>query len=286
MNIILKNALIGCALVAICFGLGRGVKWAQNYDWNKKTEDRQITRLEDKIERLEDQLDRMDTQFRRLERDFNSLNIDRLEEKLTKIEEKQKTWLAQLQREWLAKNIQEMMGKERRRILLEENDDDDDDEKSDYAGKTCHSQRECGGKKSGYFCNYGGMHTKDVCEKTNPLTEVVDGVTYYYNKTKDLKKWCRTATESAEDRSNPENCNWGYLSYDSAQAWCDSIGKKLVDPSTIRDNCNDFDFLPEVTGDQQYWTTGLRVIHLGQKCSIQDMVRGDGYCYAGGVICK
>ena len=37
MNIILKNTLVGCAIIGVCFGLGRGVKWLQNYDWSVKS---------------------------------------------------------------------------------------------------------------------------------------------------------------------------------------------------------------------------------------------------------
>ena len=155
-----------------------------------------------------------------------------------------------------------------------------------YENKRCHNQGDCGGFNSGYFCNSKGNHTPDRCQKTNPQTVTVLGKTFYYNTLADLKSWCREAFESQEDRNNPGNCNWGYLSYDSAKNWCTSIGKELVDANEIEQNCEQFSFLPKANPDQQYWTTQLSVVHTGQNCSVQKMVRGDGYAWAGGVICK
>lgn len=155
-----------------------------------------------------------------------------------------------------------------------------------YKNKTCYSQSDCGGINSGYFCNSNGMHTPNKCEKTNPEKIVLNGIEFFYNKPNDLKSWCREAFESQEDRDNPGNCNWGYLSYDSAKSWCASIGKKLVPAYEIEQNCLQFAFLPKANPDQQYWTEGLTVVHMGQECAIQKMVRGDGYAWAGGVICN
>lgn len=152
--------------------------------------------------------------------------------------------------------------------------------------KPCHSQEDCGGYNSGYFCNSFGMHTPNVCEKTNPESISRNGQVYYYNSLSDLRSWCREAYESQADRDSPGNCNWGYLSYQSARSWCASIGKNLVYPEEIKENCEDFSFLPKANPDQQYWTEGMTVIHMGQNCSIQEMIRGDGYTWAAGVICK
>ena len=152
--------------------------------------------------------------------------------------------------------------------------------------KNCRTQTDCGGDGSGYFCNSFGNHTPNRCEKTNPETITRNGQTYYYNNLYDLRSWCREAYESREDRDNPGNCNWGYLSYQSANGWCASIGKQLLYANEIRQNCEQFDFLPIANPDQQYWTEGVTVVHMGQNCSIQEMVRGDGYAWAGGVVCK
>ena len=124
------------------------------------------------------------------------------------------------------------------------------------------------------------MHTPNKCEKTNPEKIVLNGIEFFYNKPNDLKSWCREAFESQEDRDNPGNCNWGYLSYDSAKSWCASIGKKLVPAYEIEQNCLQFAFLPKANPDQQYWTEGLTVVHMGQECAIQKMARGDGYAWA------
>ena len=257
MNTILKNFFIGIAVAGICFGIGYGMKWVSNHDWGHKSEEDAITRLERKLNYLESDIDRLTRQITRQNARIERLTLN-----------------------------QQIELSEKMRAKAYQSKIDSDDEDSDYQGRSCRSQAECGGKNSGYFCNYGGNHTKNVCEKTNAKTTRVDGILYYYNRSKDLNKWCRQATESADDRANPENCNWGYLSYYSAQAWCESIGKELLDPQTISDNCENFDFLPEANDDQQYWTSNMSVIHMGKNCSIQNMVRGDGYCYAGGVICK
>ena len=315
MNTVLKNALMGCALVGICFGLGRGVKWIQNHDWSTEdNEETQIERLERRVNRLEYRIDKSDDSTEQLERKLNRLentlnrnddvDIRQLERKLNQLENKLDRNgdldLRQLERKLnrVEYDIRRLESKQQllsnlKRMAEENGDDDDDDDDDDsadkkekYKGKPCHSQRECGGKDSGYFCNYGGMHSKNVCEKTNPLNRKVNGETYYYNKLADLKKWCRPDAGSPSDRANPDNCNWGYLSYSAAQAWCESIGKELVNPNTIHNDCDDFYFLPDANDDQQYWTADQHVVHMGDECSIQQMVRGDGYSNAGGVICK
>ena len=304
MNNIIKNLLLGVTVTGACFGLGYGAKWVSNHEWSSKSEENSIVQLERDLSRLETDFNHLSEEMRN--RYENNPRINRIESDVRKIKEELAKQDEQIDRlntrlkkaekyrvteEKVAQSLQEMSKQMQRTIASQyksqkEQKEDDDDEKSDYDGKSCHSQAACGGKNSGYFCNYGGHHTKNVCEKTNAKTTRVDGILYYYNQPADLKKWCRRATESADDRANPQNCNWGYLSYSSAQAWCESIGKELLDPHIISDNCEDFDFLPKANDDQQYWTTNMSVIHTGQKCSIQNMVRGDGYCYAGGVICK
>ncbi len=159
-------------------------------------------------------------------------------------------------------------------------------QKPDYADKHCYSQGGCGGTNSGYFCNSNGHHTPNKCEKTNPEKVIVKGQTYYYNKLSDLQSWCREAFESKDDRNSQGNCNWGYLSYQGAVSWCDSIGKNLVSAEEIEQNCDQFLFLPQANSDQQYWTRNLNVVHMGQSCSVQKMSRGDGYAWAGAVICQ
>lgn len=159
-------------------------------------------------------------------------------------------------------------------------------EKPNYENVSCRTQEDCGGINSGYFCNANGFHTPDRCEKTKPEKITQNGEDFYYNSLSDLKSWCREAFESQADRDSPGNCNWGYLSYNAAESWCASIGKKLVKSDKISQNCDQFSFLPQVNPDQQYWTQNLKVVHMGQKCSIQNMVRGDGYAWAGGVICQ
>ena len=259
-----KEILIGVASVGLCFGVGRGVRWLQQYDWHKNDQKLTLEEAVEQISELEETLKRIERRLQQIE------NLD-LDEELAEIN-------AQIRRVQRQKS-----GRGSYRPLEYNNDDHED---NGLVGKHCTSQRDCGGKDSGYFCNYGGNHTKNTCEKTNALTYKIDGVTYYYNKEADLNKWCREATESYEDRQSPGNCNWGYLSYSAAQAWCESIGKSLIDPNIIKDNCDDFDFLPKANQDQQYWTKDMRVIHTGRDCSIQNIVRGDGYSWAGGVICR
>lgn len=172
-------------------------------------------------------------------------------------------------------------------VVIKNQPQKEQSQNSIYEGKTCHNQTECGGINSGYFCNANGNHTPNRCEKTNPETISFNNQeSYYYNKIESLQSWCREAFESQSDRDNLGNCTWGYLSYDAAKSWCDSIGKQLLDANEIERNCEKFSFLPKENPEQQYWTKDLTVIHMGQKCSIQKMVRGDGYAWAGGVICK
>ena len=253
-----KEILIGVASFAICFSIGRGAQWLKNHDWHEDDSELTLEEVAEQITELERSVKSIEKRLKRIE------NLD-IEEEIEEINTK-------LNRIGSSKKFK--------------HPDEDEEEITGMAGKTCHSQRDCGGKNSGYFCNYGGNHTKNICEKTKAATYKMDGVTYYYNKLSDLRSWCREATESYQDRQSPGNCNWGYLSYSAANAWCESIGKKLLDPYVIEENCEDFDFLPKATEDQQYWTTGMRVVHTGNDCSIQNMVRGDGYCYAGGVICQ
>ena len=155
-----------------------------------------------------------------------------------------------------------------------------------YDNVHCYTQNDCGGVNSGYFCNANGNHTPNRCEKTKPEVITVNGKEFYYNNLSDLQSWCREAFESQEDRDSPGNCSWGYLSANAARDWCISIGKHLVDANEIEQNCEQFSFLPMANPDQQYWTQNMTVVHMGQKCSIQKMVRGDGYSWAGGVICQ
>ena len=170
--------------------------------------------------------------------------------------------------------------------LKKQLDSEKKQQETNYENRSCHDQKDCGGINSGYFCNSNGRHTPNKCEKTNAESIILNGQKFYYNKLPNLKSWCREAFESQEDRNNPGNCNWGYLSYDAANAWCSSIGKRLVNAKEIEQNCSQFSFLPKANPDQQYWTENLSVVHMGQECSIQKMVRGDGYAWAGGVICK
>ena len=275
MNDNLKNLLVGVALMAVCFGAGSGIKHLIKH--TPKSKGVSVERIED----LEDRISRLESweygKLRRMENDISALQS--ANERFRRDGEA-------LQRE-LDKLKNRTTGTEGFRGLQPNNRKTDvNADPEPYHGKTCHSQSDCGGVNSGYFCNYGGNHTNNTCERTSAKTYRVNGVTYYYNKLSDLKKWCRTATESSEDRAHPENCHWGYLSYPAAKAWCDSIGKQLVDPYTIRDNCDDFDFLPEANPDQTYWTTEMRVVHMGDQCSIQSMVRGDGYAAAAGIICQ
>ncbi len=158
---------------------------------------------------------------------------------------------------------------------------------STYKRKACRSQKDCGGINSGYFCNANGNYTPNRCEKAEPETISFNNQeTYYYNKIESLQSWCREAFESQSDRDSLGNCTWGYLSYEAAKSWCESIGKQLLDAHEMEKNCEKFSFLPKDNSDQQYWTKDLTVIHMGQNCFIQKMVRGDGYAWAGGVICK
>ena len=159
-------------------------------------------------------------------------------------------------------------------------------ENPSYDKKTCRNQTDCGGINSGYFCNSSGYNTPNRCEKTNPIAIDINGQLFYYNNPSDLASWCREAFESEEDRANPGNCNWGYLSYESAKSWCASIGKELLNAYEIEKACDLFGFLPRDNPDQQYWTKDLTVVHMGQNCLTQKMVRGDGYAWAAGVICR
>lgn len=148
-------------------------------------------------------------------------------------------------------------------------------------GRSCNGSADCG---DGQFCNYGGNfggnYTPDVCEQVTAKEFDYQGKIYYYNTDEDLRSWCRSA-----DRQ--KNCTWGFLSYQGAQSWCESLGAKLVDADTIKANCSEFKkHLPQVADDQQYWATGLSVVHLGNDCQIQKMSRGDGYAWAGGVVCE
>jgi len=295
MNNILKNLLVGVAVAGVCFGIGYGTKLIINHDWNHKTEGLSVIQLERKINQLERELDDLFEQNRRNGGSQDTRlagRIDNLEDKYdvlsNRINHLESTLRNQMNR--TEKRVQELnldrYKKLQAELVKSIIDSQEKRGKADYDNKSCNSQADCGGKNSGYFCNYGGMHSKDVCEKTNEETIRISGTSYYYNNASDLKRWCRTATESAEDRAHPENCNWGYLSYSAAQAWCESIGKELVDPDTIQDNCEDFDFLPTANPDQTYWTRNMNVVHMGDKCSVQRMIRGDGYCAAAGVICK
>ena len=151
------------------------------------------------------------------------------------------------------------------------------------SGKSCNGISDCG---NGQFCNYGGIAgknqggmTPNICEQTNSEYFEYDGIEYYYNSDSDLRSWCRAA-------DNQANCTWGFLSYYGAQSWCESLGLELVDGEYIQSNCDEFKkHLPQVGSDQQYWVAGQKVVHLGDKCSIQEMVRTDGYAWAGGVVC-
>lgn len=178
-------------------------------------------------------------------------------------------------------NQKALLDENYQRILQEQKNQ----RQKNYANKPCHDQSDCGGVNSGYFCNYAGTQTTNVCEKTTPQTMTIGGQNFYYNSWANLKSWCREARLGAPE-DKPGNCNWGYLSYKSAQAWCESIGKHLLDAKEIEQNCTQFSFLPKFKKIQQYWTQDLTVVHIGKECSIQKMVRGDGYSNAGGVICK
>ena len=67
-----------------------------------------------------------------------------------------------------------------------------------------HCESVTGGCPSGWFCNYGGIRSPEVCEKIQPIVATYNGKTYYYNSDADLKSWCRPADGTA-------NCIWGGL---------------------------------------------------------------------------
>ena len=150
-------------------------------------------------------------------------------------------------------------------------------------GISCSSASEC---PEGYFCNYGGTfgnygggYTPDKCEKVNPMTVEISGVTYYYNSETDLKSWCRPA-----DREY--NCTWGYLARQGAESWCQSLGKNLLTQDEFNSVLPELKaVLPRGATMLSYWAQGGSF--YGEDFTWSDWTgRPDGYANAGGVVCR
>jgi hypothetical protein len=139
------------------------------------------------------------------------------------------------------------------------------------SGTSCSSVTGC---SSGYFCNYDGTHTPNICEKVTAQTTVINGVTYYYNTLSDLKSWCRPA-------DGGKNCTWGYLSRNGADSWCQSIGKRLLTLAEFQNVRSALSpILPSATNN--YWyDNGWFSKETGSYGS-----RLDGYATNGGVVCR
>ncbi|MBQ7413610.1 MAG: hypothetical protein IJV07_05010, partial [Alphaproteobacteria bacterium] len=142
-------------------------------------------------------------------------------------------------------------------------------------GQSCSSVSGC---PEGYFCNYGGTKTPNICEKANPKTATINGTTYYFNSASDLRSWCRPA-------DGGKNCTWGYLSYYGAQSWCQAIGKSLLNCSEFQTIKMQISALPHghnPANDYSYWGQGGECMANGGIYS----GRPDGYSGMAGVICK
>ena len=151
-------------------------------------------------------------------------------------------------------------------------------------GTSCSSVSGC---PAGYFCNYGGTYgnygggyTPNKCEKVNPMTVEISGVTYYYNSQTDLKSWCRPA-----DRGY--NCTWGYLSRYGAESWCKSLGKRLLTRDEFNSVLSELKaVLPRGATMATYWAQGGSFYGEDFFTWTNWTGRPDGYANAGGVVCR
>ena len=149
-------------------------------------------------------------------------------------------------------------------------------------GTSCSSVSGC---PAGYFCNYGGTYgnygggyTPNKCEKVNPMTVEISGITYYHNSETDLKSWCRPA-------DGGYNCTWGYLARQGAESWCQSLGKRLLTQDEFNSVLSELKaVLPRGATMLSYWAQGGSV--YGEDFSWRSYGRSDGYANAGGVVCR
>ncbi len=130
---------------------------------------------------------------------------------------------------------------------------------------------------TGYFCNFGGEGTPNVCQKIKAETFEYNGVTYYYNKRVDLASWCRSTPENAND------CAYGYLTYYGAYDWCSMQGARLLKSEEVPTLAQQWlKKLPWDGNLTAYWLDDGRVLTDGSVVSLGDTTGWEG---AGGVVC-
>lgn len=152
----------------------------------------------------------------------------------------------------------------------------------------CDKQEDCSKLGKGWYCNehYG---TISYCMEAKTKEKEVNGKKYFYSSLEDEFNFYGIRSLQAGSVIAP-GCFWGnfFLSYKGAVNYCESIGKTLVDPSLLLNNCEPFQFLLEDREFFNFWTKDGVSVEIdsenGIKCSIYQYEGRD--CNNGGVICQ
>ncbi len=129
---------------------------------------------------------------------------------------------------------------------------------------------------AGYFCNFGGEGTPNVCQKVQAETFEYDGTTYHYNRRTDLSSWCRS-TENSND------CAYGFLTYYGAYDWCLTQGARLLKSEEVPTLAQQWlEKLPWNGNLSAYWLDDGRILADGTLAPLGDTTGWEG---AGGVVC-
>lgn len=155
----------------------------------------------------------------------------------------------------------------------------------------CKTQKDCSKLGKNWFCDV--IHSsigQSYCRKANPDKFIIDKKTYYHNSKQDILEKC--TDNNIFDVLTGCWSNSCFYTYQSAQNYCQSIGKKLVEQKTFLKNCDKFLNSLKTQGamDEKFWTNEITPVRINNitepKCSSFPHERKDGYCPTGKVICN